>query len=92
MARSISTVIRAMLDNRLNTEMILEEVKKKNPGLMLLRHDKKTGDMAYIHMHPKSKNHVIYSSSMEGQRSDAILHRNDVEEMMKLLSTGKEKK
>jgi hypothetical protein len=91
-SKNMSIVIRTMFDNRIKTEMVLEEVKKKDSRIILLQHDKKTGDMAYIQKHPKSHDHVIYSNSLEGQRSDVILHRKHVEEMIKLLNPEKEKK
>jgi hypothetical protein len=92
MSNNISVVVRAMFDNRLKSEMILEEVKRKDSKVVLLQHNKETGDMSYIMKHPKSPDHVIYSSSMEGQRSDVILHRNHIEEMLRLITKKKDDK
>ncbi len=90
--RSLEDAARRCVNRLAKAEALLEEAKKRDPGMVLLQHDKQTGDMAYIHKHPKSKDHVIYRNNIEGESGEVILHRNHVKEMLALLDKDKEKK
>jgi hypothetical protein len=82
---SLARTVRLMFDRIAKSEMILEEAKKKDSGIVVLQHNKQTGDLAYVRLHPKSKDHVVYSSHIEGESGEVILHRKHVKEMLALL-------
>lgn len=89
--KSLSTIIRGTLDNRFNSELILEEAKKKDSGIVVLQHNKLTGDMSFVRIHPKSKNHVVYSSLAGGKQSEAIFHKDHIEHMLGLFKSKDDK-